>query len=136
MPIPITAFFAGLLTIFALVLSARAGSFRGKAGVSILYGEPINQELAVRVRVHQNFLEYVPLLLLLMAAIELSGGSSTLSLRRRRFATDLARGSRHRTEVRQHVSPWPFYRRRRNRVAIAGHGNLRNLAQYCSALST
>ena len=77
MPIPITALYAGLLTIFALVLSARAGSFRGKAGISILHGEPVNQELAVRVRVHQNFLEYVPLLLLLMAAIELSGGSST-----------------------------------------------------------
>ena len=77
MPIPITALFAGLLTIFALVLSARAGSYRGKAGVSVLYGEPVNQELAVRVRTHQNFLEYVPLLLLLMAVIELAGGSST-----------------------------------------------------------
>ena len=77
MPIPITALYAGLLTIFALVLSARAGSFRGKAGISMLFGEPVNQELVVRVRVHQNFLEYVPLLLLLMAVIELSGGSST-----------------------------------------------------------
>lgn len=77
MQIPITAVYAGVLAIFALYLSFRAGSFRGKAGVSILFGEPANMELAERVRVHQNFLEYVPMLLILMGAIELNGGSAT-----------------------------------------------------------
>ena len=72
----ITLLYASLLAIFALVLSFRAGVFRGKAGASILYGEPANMELAERVRVHQNFLEYVPMILILMGAIELSGGSS------------------------------------------------------------
>jgi len=33
-------------------------------------------ELAEKVRRHQNFLEYVPMLLILFGAIEASGGSS------------------------------------------------------------
>ncbi len=77
MQLPITALFAGLLTLFAFYLSFRAGGFRGKAGVSVLYGDPINWELVERVRAHQNFLEYVPLVLILMALIELNGGSAT-----------------------------------------------------------
>lgn len=76
MQVPVTALYAGLLAIFALGLSFRAGSYRGKVGVSILYGEPANMELAQRVRVHQNFLEYVPMLLILMGIVELNGGSA------------------------------------------------------------
>ena len=78
MQVPITLLYAGIFGIFALVLSFGAGSFRGKTGISVLHGEPQNMELAERVRRHQNFLEYVPLLLILMAAIELNGGSGTL----------------------------------------------------------
>ena len=78
MLIPTTALYAGILAIFALFLSFRAGSMRGKLGVSILFGEPVNMELAERVRVHQNFLEYVPMILILMGAIELNDGSQTL----------------------------------------------------------
>ena len=78
MQVPITALYAGILTIFALYLSFRAGSFRGKRGVSILFGEPVDMQLAQRVRVHQNFLEYVPMVLILLGAIELNGGSPTL----------------------------------------------------------
>lgn len=77
MQLPITALYAGVLAIFALCLSFRAGSFRGKAGVSVLFGDPVNMDLAERVRVHQNFLEYVPMILILMSAIELNGGSAT-----------------------------------------------------------
>ena len=77
MQLPITALYAGVLAIFALVLSARAGSYRGKVGVSVLYGDPINWELAQRVRAHQNFLEYVPVLLILIGISELNGASST-----------------------------------------------------------
>ena len=78
MQLPITAIYAGLLAIFALVLSARAGGYRGKAQVSILYGDPVNWELAQRVRAHQNFLEYVPIVLILMGVSELNGASSTM----------------------------------------------------------
>jgi len=74
--VKITLLYAAVLAVMSIALSARAGLFRGKVRVSILYGEPMNAELAERVRVHQNFLEYVPLLLILMAGIELSGGNS------------------------------------------------------------
>lgn len=72
-----TLLYAAIFAVFALALSFKAGSMRGKAGASILYGDPANMELAERIRVHQNFLEYVPMILILMAAIELSGGTST-----------------------------------------------------------
>ena len=75
MPIPITLMYASVFALFALVLSFRAGTFRGKAKVSVLFGDPANMELAERVRVHQNFLEYVPMILIVMGAIEASGGS-------------------------------------------------------------
>ena len=77
MQLPITAIYVGILAIFALALSFRAGPFRGKTGISILFGEPQNMELAERVRVHQNFLEYVPMMLILMGVIELNSGSTT-----------------------------------------------------------
>ena len=80
MSIPITLTFSSIFALFALALSFRAGSYRGKAGESILFGNPPNMELAERVRVHQNFLEYVPLLLILMGTIEANGGSSTFLL--------------------------------------------------------
>jgi hypothetical protein len=77
MSLPITALYAGILTIFALVLSFYAGSFRGKSGISVLFGEPANMELAERIRIHQNFLEYVPLAVILMGIIEINGGNTT-----------------------------------------------------------
>lgn len=76
MQLPITLMYTGIFAIFALVLSFRAGSFRGKSGISVLFGDPPNMELAERVRVHQNFLEYVPIMLILMGLIEANGGSS------------------------------------------------------------
>ena len=75
MSIPVTLMYASFFALFGLVLSFRAGSARGKAGASILYGDPINMDLAERVRVHQNFLEYVPLILIVMGGIEAAGAS-------------------------------------------------------------
>lgn len=76
MSMPITLMYASIFALFSFYLSFRAGGFRGKTGVSILYGEPPNMELAERVRVHQNFLEYVPIIVIVMGAIEINGGSS------------------------------------------------------------
>ncbi|MDX1515928.1 MAG: MAPEG family protein [Woeseiaceae bacterium] len=76
MSIPITLMYASIFAVFALALSYRAGSFRGKTGISVLHGEPQNMELAQRVRAHQNFLEYVPIVIICMGAIEANGGSS------------------------------------------------------------
>ena len=77
MSLPITALYAGILMIFALALSFRAGGFRGKTGISVMLGEPANMDLAERVRVHQNFLEYVPMAIILMGIIELNAGNAT-----------------------------------------------------------
>lgn len=77
MLLPITALYASILMIFALVLSFKAGGFRGKTGISVGQGEPINMDLAQRVRVHQNFLEYVPMAIILMGILELNGGNAT-----------------------------------------------------------
>lgn len=76
MQMPITLMYASLFAIFALYLSFGAGSMRGKSGASIMYGEPINMALAEKVRRHQNFLEYMPMFLIVFAAIEINGGSS------------------------------------------------------------
>jgi len=76
MSMPITLMYASVFALFALALSFRAGGFRGKTGISVLHGDPPNMELAERVRAHQNFLEYVPMILIVMGAIELNGGSS------------------------------------------------------------
>ena len=72
-----TLLYAAILALFALGLSFKAGGMRGKAGVSVLYGDPVNMDLVEKVRRHQNFLEYVPMILILMGGIELSGGSIT-----------------------------------------------------------
>lgn len=77
MLLPITGLYGAILMIFAIALSAKAGSFRGKAKISILFGDPANMELAQRVRVHQNFLEYVPMAIIVMGILELNGGSAT-----------------------------------------------------------
>ena len=78
MSMPITLMYASVFALFALVLSFKAGSFRGSTGISVLFGAPDNMELAQRVRVHQNFLEYVPMIIILMGAIELNGGSDMM----------------------------------------------------------
>jgi uncharacterized protein len=74
--VPITALYAGLLTLIAIFLGAAVGAMRGSTGISILHGE--NMELATRIRRHANFTEAVPLALILLAALELNGASPAL----------------------------------------------------------
>jgi uncharacterized membrane protein YecN with MAPEG domain len=66
--------YASIFAIFALALSFGAGAARGKSGLSVMFGQPANMELVEKVRRHQNFLEYVPMFLIVFAAIEISGG--------------------------------------------------------------
>jgi uncharacterized protein len=70
MPI-ITALYAGLLGLVSLGVSFPAGSLRGKLGVSI--GDGGNKDLLLAMRRHANFVEYVPLALILIALLELNG---------------------------------------------------------------
>jgi uncharacterized membrane protein YecN with MAPEG domain len=74
--VPITAFYAGLLALIAIVLGLLIGPLRLRTGISILHGD--NMELATRIRRHANFTESVPLALVLLGFLELNGGSPGL----------------------------------------------------------
>lgn len=65
----ITLFYAGLLAIWFLVLSIRVVQGRDKVSLGD-GGDPL---MLRRIRGHGNFAEYVPLILLLMVMLELSG---------------------------------------------------------------
>ena len=73
MTIPITALYAALLVAVLVGLTTRVGLLRAKTGISILDGG--NKLLAVEMRRHGNFAEHVPLLIVLMAIVELNGAS-------------------------------------------------------------
>ena len=74
MPLGITALYAVALTLIGSYLAFRVGSLRGKTGISIWYGD--DQQLALEMRRHGNFVEFVPLALILMAILELNGISA------------------------------------------------------------
>ncbi len=73
MPFQTTSLYAVILTLMAIVLSNIVSTKRGKANISILHGEDMN--LAVWVRRHGNFIEYVPLAIILMGLAEAAGAS-------------------------------------------------------------
>jgi uncharacterized membrane protein YecN with MAPEG domain len=66
----VTPLYAGLLTLWYLLLSARVVHNRGRFKVSL--GDGDNPELRLAIRAHANFAEYVPLALLLLLILELS----------------------------------------------------------------
>lgn len=65
----ITPLYAGLLALLYLVLSARVVLMRGKGMPSL--GDGGITALQRRIRGHGNFAEYVPLILLMIALLEL-----------------------------------------------------------------
>ena len=73
MLVPISALYAVLLGIVTLALQLLVGRERLRTGVSIYDGG--DERLAVAIRRHANFCEHVPFVLLLLALIELNGGS-------------------------------------------------------------
>lgn len=70
----VTALYAGILGLMAIVLSSFAGMQRGKKGISIGDGGDVQMLLASRR--HGNFVEYVPLVLILVGLLEMKGISS------------------------------------------------------------
>ena len=76
MIVPITALYAGLLSLVYVVIGIPVGVLRARTGVSLYDGG--NKQLAVAIRRHANFFEYVPLALLLLACLELNGAGSGL----------------------------------------------------------
>ena len=69
----ITLLYAGILGIISIVLAFAVGAQRGKTNISIGTGE--SDTLFIATRRHGNFVEYVPLGLILMALLELNAVS-------------------------------------------------------------
>jgi uncharacterized protein len=67
----ITSIYAAILALFYVVLTFGVIRMRRRLRISILHDG--NTELAFAIRRHSNFLEYVPLALILMALLELRG---------------------------------------------------------------
>jgi len=69
----ITALYAGIMGLIAITLAFLAGSQRGKTGISI--GDGDNKDLLLAMRRHGNFIEWVPMTLILLGLLELDGGA-------------------------------------------------------------
>ncbi|MEQ1694447.1 MAG: MAPEG family protein [Hyphomicrobiaceae bacterium] len=65
---PITAIYAGLLTLLLLYLSVRVIGVRQTAKVEL--GDGNDHQLQRRIRVHANFVEYTPYALILIGLME------------------------------------------------------------------
>ena len=76
MPLVTTLIIAVALAVVNLWLSIRTGQARQIAKVSV--GDGDNPLLIARMRAHANFIEYVPMALILMALIEGKGGNGDL----------------------------------------------------------
>ena len=71
--LPITLMTASVLTLIGLVLAYRVGLGRAKHLVNL--GDGGNADMVIRIRSHANFVEYVPLALVLMGLLELAGAN-------------------------------------------------------------
>jgi len=69
MYVPVTTFYGSLLGLFLIFLSARVSKNRRRAKVSLGLGDNINLERACRAQ--GNFIEYVPIALILLFLLEL-----------------------------------------------------------------
>lgn len=72
----ITSLYAALLALVLVALAFGVGQRRLATGISILHGDDL--ELATRIRRHANFTEWVPMALILLAALELDGAGPGL----------------------------------------------------------
>lgn len=65
---PITAFYAALLTPVLLFLSAR--TVAGRSTYKVMFGDGGQNDLLQRIRRHGNFVEYTPFALILLGLAE------------------------------------------------------------------
>ena len=72
----VTAFYAALLALIYVGLSGWV--IAGRVGKSTLFGDGGDDSMLRRVRSHANFIEYVPIALVVLARYEADGGSETL----------------------------------------------------------
>jgi hypothetical protein len=69
----VIALYAGILGLMSIAIGLPIGGLRGKLNVSL--GDGGNPDLQLAIRRHGNFMEWVPLALLLIALLEMSGVS-------------------------------------------------------------
>jgi uncharacterized membrane protein YecN with MAPEG domain len=74
--IAITGLYASLLTLLYFVLSIRIIKLRWRDKVPLGIGE--SKDLHKAVRIHANFSEYTPLVLVLMLIMEITGASTLM----------------------------------------------------------
>ncbi len=70
LPLPVTLLTACLLSLVYVVLFARVVGARIRLRISL--GDGGNPDMLARIRAHANFIEYVPLILILMLILETS----------------------------------------------------------------
>lgn len=70
---PITVLWAAILGLLSLALSMLV--VRARVTESVIFGDGANVVMQQRIRVHGNFVEYVPLALLLLLVLELNSAS-------------------------------------------------------------
>ncbi len=74
--IPITALFVGVFVLLQIPLTVMVGYRRARTGIQFFDGG--DQTLLRRMRAHGNYTETVPIVLLAMAASELTGAPAWL----------------------------------------------------------
>jgi len=74
--VPIAGLYAALQALLATALVVPVGRLRGKYDVALHAGG--HPDLDVAIRRHANWAEHVPIALLLIALLELNGGSAGL----------------------------------------------------------
>ena len=67
----ITGFYLALLALLYLVLGLQVSRLR--RGHRVVFGDGDNIKLRSAIRAHANFAEYVPLIVLMVAVLEMSG---------------------------------------------------------------
>jgi len=72
----VTPTIAAILTFLYIALAVSVIRTRGSEGVGVGHGE--SKLLERRIRAHGNFAEYVPIALILILLLELTGAQSTL----------------------------------------------------------
>jgi len=74
--VPVTALYGAVSALFILALGLNVSRLRGK--YNVFRGDGGHAELASAIRAHGNSVEHVPLIVTLLLAAELCGGSSTV----------------------------------------------------------
>jgi uncharacterized protein len=70
----VTGFYLGLLALIYAALALEVARLR--RGNRVLFGDGENVRLRSAIRAHANFVEYVPIIALLVAMLEMSGSSA------------------------------------------------------------